>query len=72
MATKRSRVRRTRITVGFVEVSPGWANSVVKLKDYSGNEVVEVVVTIKDPWALSYLRRELDKIAAYWKEKAAL
>jgi len=66
------RIRRTRITGEIIESTPRWANPSVTFTDWHKNDKVEVILTLSDPWAVAYLRRELDKITAYWKEKAAL
>jgi hypothetical protein len=70
--TKHVRTRSTRIDIGLVEAVPGWANSTVTFTDWRNDTTVKVTVEIKDPWTLKYLQDELDKISAYWKEKAAL
>jgi predicted nuclease of restriction endonuclease-like RecB superfamily len=38
--------------------------------DWHNNENIEVIVSIKGPWNIAYLRRELDKIANHWKVEA--
>lgn len=68
----KERTRRTRIETAYMEAKPQWAAPTVIFRQYKDNEIVEVILTVRDPWDLASLRRELDKISAYWKEKAGL
>ena len=63
------RTRRMKIDIGFIETVPHWANSKLTFRNWRGKDRIEAVITIQSPQDLAYLRRELDKITAHWKEK---
>jgi len=64
------RTRRTRIDLGHIDTSPAWRDSKLTFVDYdAGGDRKEVILTIRYPYEVTYLRNELNKIVRYWKDK---
>jgi hypothetical protein len=59
------RTRSLRVVIGGVTVTPRWDESTITIQDWVEHK--EVVLVIRDPGALRYLRKKLDEIEAGWK-----
>src|SRR5271157_6663331 len=70
MDDKRKRTRRTKIDLGCVEAKTAWSDSKLVFVDYDeGGDRKEVILNIRYPYEITYLRNELNKIVKYWKDK---
>jgi hypothetical protein len=66
----KEKTRRIRLSAdGVITATPGWADAKVTIRNWTGSEFHEAIIAIEAPWQLSYLRRELDKIEAGWRER---
>ena len=63
------KVRRTKIGISIVTAKPGWSNSQLVFKEYTDKGMKEVVVTIREPYEIAYLREQITEIVDYWKKK---
>lgn len=59
------RTRRLRAAIGGIRVAAHWDISTITVDDWAEHK--EVVIVIRDPGALRYLRKKLDEIEAGWK-----
>jgi hypothetical protein len=66
---QKSKTRRMKMGLGHVMAKPSWGDSTVTFRTWTGSEFHEAIITIDAPWELAYLRRELDKIEAGWRER---
>ena len=66
----KDRTRRMRLTAGgVVQAFPAWEAPYITIRNWTGKEFHEAILHIETPWQLKYLRRELDKIEAGWRER---
>lgn len=63
------RTRRTKINVYHCETNVSWANSHLKFIEMNGEERKEVVINIRDPSDVDYIRDQLNKIVDGWHKK---
>ena len=63
------KVRRTKIGVSIVTAKPSWSNSQLVFEEYTDKGMKEVVVTIREPYEIAYLREQITEIVDYWKKK---
>lgn len=67
--TSKRKIRRVKLDWGWVEAKPGWSNTVLKFGEYRNNVLHEVVIPIKNPWEVRYIRGQLAKIEQAWKDE---
>ena len=66
MSSKKPKIRRTRIDLVVCETKADWHASTLTFKDYSLTNPKEVVITIREPYELAYIREKLNEIVAHW------
>lgn len=65
---KSKRIRRIHMEVVLVEVEKSWSESTLKLRDWTEDgERKEVIIHIRGPYFLRYLRERLTELAEGWK-----
>lgn len=66
---QKTRTRKMRVSLNCVIATPSWTQPTIMVRQWTGSEFHEATLVVEDPWQLSYLRRELDKIEAGWRAR---
>lgn len=61
------RTRRLKVGIANVKVDPSWGDATLTITQY-GPDRREVIISIKNPWDLAYLRVKLTEIETYWRK----
>jgi hypothetical protein len=64
--SEQKKVRRMHLELNWAEVKCSWGGSKLIVRGGDYEHPTEVVLAIKQPYELAYLREQLDKIEAGW------